>query len=62
MLKEGELGLITENSEEGIYAGMKQALQHPESFDTYIKRLQHYQMPFDLENSVKALTDIIDYL
>ncbi len=62
MLKEGELGLITENSQDGIYAGMKQALQHPESFDTYIERLQHYQMPFDLENSVKTLTDIIDHL
>jgi len=62
MLKEGELGLITENSEDGIYAGMKQALQQPESFDTYVERLQHYQMPFDLENSVKTLTDIIDHL
>ncbi len=62
MLKKGELGLITENSEDGIYAGMKQALQHPESFDTYIERLQHYQMPFDLENSVKTLTNIIDHL
>jgi len=62
MLNEGNLGLITDNSEEGIYQGMKQALQHPESFDDYQKKLTDYQMPFDLENSVKRIMDIIDDL
>ena len=62
MLGEGKLGLITDNSEEGIYKGMKQALQHPESFDDYQKKLTDYQMPFDLENSVKRITEIIDDL
>ena len=62
MLGEGNLGLITDNSEEGIYEGMKQALQHPESFDDYQKKLTDYQMPFDLENSVKRIMDIIDDL
>ena len=62
MLGEGNLGLITDNSEEGIYEGMKQALQHPESFDDYQKKLTDYQMPFDLENSVKRITEIIDDL
>lgn len=62
MLNEGNLGLITDNSEEGIYEGMKQALQHPESFDDYQKKLTDYQMPFDLDNSVKRITEIIDDL
>ena len=62
MLGEGNLGLITDNFEEGIYEGMKQALQHPKSFDDYQKKLTDYQMPFDLENSVKRITEIIDDL
>ncbi|WP_374441898.1 glycosyltransferase [Epilithonimonas sp.] len=62
MLNEGNLGLITDNSEEGIYQGMKQALQHPESFDDYQKKLANYQMPFDLENSVNRIMEIIDRL
>ena len=62
MLNEGNLGLITDNSEEGIYQGMKQALQHPESFDDYQKNLKDYQMPFDLSNSVNRIMDIIDHL
>ncbi len=62
MLNEGNLGLITDNSDEGIYQGMKQALQHPESFDDYQKKLANYQMPFDLENSVNRIMEIIDHL
>ena len=62
MLNKGNLGLITDNSEEGIYKGMKKALQHPESFDDYQKKLTDYQMPFDLENSVNQIMEIIDGL
>jgi glycosyltransferase involved in cell wall biosynthesis len=62
MLNEVNLGLITDNSDEGIYQGMKQALQHPESFDDYQKKLANYQMPFDLENSVNRIMEIIDRL
>lgn len=32
MLDDGKLGLIIENSEQGIYDGMKKALQNPEDF------------------------------
>lgn len=62
MLKDGKLGLIVENSEEGIYSGMKQALSTPNTFDNYQKELENYQMPFDLENSVQAMMKIIDEL
>ncbi|MFC6267105.1 glycosyltransferase [Frigoriflavimonas asaccharolytica] len=62
MLKDGKLGLIVENSEEGIYLGMKKALENPESFEKYSENLSEYEMPFNLENSVKTIVKIIDEL
>lgn len=62
MLEHGKLGLIVENSEDGIYFGMKKALQKPESFDVYQTNLEHYKMPFNLENSVNSIIKIIDEL
>lgn len=60
MLKDGELGLIVDNSEEGIYQGMKRALSQPEVFASYQQRLSNYEMPFNLNNSVKEIMRIID--
>ncbi|MGZ5196582.1 MAG: glycosyltransferase, partial [Kaistella sp.] len=62
MLENGKLGLIVENSEDGIYEGMKKALTNPESFDEYAKGLQSYTMPFNLENSVNSIIRILDEL
>lgn len=62
MLLDGALGLIVENSEEGIYQGMKKALTEPDAFKVYQEKLENYQPPFNLENSVKKITDIIDEL
>jgi glycosyltransferase involved in cell wall biosynthesis len=62
MLLNGKLGLIIENSEEGIYSGMKQALSTPNAFDNYQKELEKYQMPFNLENSVHTIMKILDVL
>ena len=62
MLKDGKLGLIVDNSEDGIYEGMKKALQDPESFNQYEEKLRDYEMPFKLENSVKSLIKILDEL
>jgi glycosyltransferase involved in cell wall biosynthesis len=62
MLENGKLGLVIENSEDGIYQGMKQALTNPESFDIYQKNLKDYKMPFNLENSVNSIMEIIDNL
>lgn len=60
MLNDGDLGLIVENSEEGIYEGMKKALTEPHFFEQYQEKLKHYEMPFNLENSVKKIMEIID--
>lgn len=62
MLENGKLGLITENSENGIYHGMKQALTNPEHFKFYQDNLEHYEMPFNLKNSVDKIMEIIDNL
>ena len=62
MLLNGKLGLITENSEEGIYLGMKKALTESQSFTTYQQELKAYQIPFSLRNSVDKIMDILDQL
>ena len=62
MLDDGKLGLIIENSEQGIYDGMKKALQNPEDFKKYESELENYKMPFNLENSVQKIVKIIDEL
>ena len=62
MLKGGELGLIVGNSEEGIYEGMKQVLTNPEISNSYQKKLENYNPPFNLENSVRKIQEILDEL
>lgn len=60
MLNNGELGLIVENSEEGIYSGMKKALLDSQDFEKYTDMLKDYEMPFNLENSVQKIVSILD--
>lgn len=60
MLENGKLGLIVDNSEEGIYQGMKKALTEPHLFENYQHELKTYEMPFNLKNSVKKIMSILD--
>ncbi|MEG1589406.1 glycosyltransferase [Chryseobacterium sp.] len=62
MLNNGDLGLIVENSEDGIYFGMKKALLDSPYFDQYANKLKDYEMSFNLENSVQKIISIIDDL
>ncbi|MPS74419.1 MAG: glycosyltransferase [Chryseobacterium sp.] len=62
MLESGKLGTIIENSERGIYEGMKMALTNPEVFQSYQNNLRNYEMPFNLKNSVDKIMEIIDNL
>lgn len=62
MLLDGKLGMIVENSEEGIYEGMKKAFTESFSFEKYQEELKDYEMPFNLENSVNSIMKIIDEL
>ena len=60
VLENGKLGLIVENSDQGIYEGMKKALTEPEFFEQYQENLKDYKLPFNLENSVNKIMEIID--
>ena len=60
MLNDGELGVIVENSEEGIYSGMKKALVNSQDFEKYTDNLKDYEMPFNLKNSVQKIISILD--
>jgi len=62
MLNDGELGLIVENSEQGIYEGMKNILTDPELGKTYQNKIANFTHPFSLENSVKKIEEILDEL
>lgn len=62
MLNNGKLGLIVDNSEQGIYEGMRKALTEPEEFQDFQKELTNFTPPFSLENSVKKIQEIIDQL
>jgi hypothetical protein len=54
--------LIVENSEEGLYEGLKKALQDHEIFLEFQQNLNNHVLPFSLENSVREIMDIIDGL
>lgn len=62
LLQDGKLGLITANSEDGIYEGMKQFLIHPELPKQYEKEIAETELPFVLEKSVAHLQEIIDHV
>lgn len=62
MLENGRLGLLVENSEEGIYQGMKQYLSEDKIFTEFQKEFQNYTPPFTLELSTQHFMNLIDEL
>ncbi len=62
LLQNGELGLIVQNSEDGIYQGMKRIMTEPELGKNYQNKIANFVPPFSLENSVKKIEEIIDHL
>ncbi|WP_431611635.1 glycosyltransferase [Chryseobacterium sp. 'Rf worker isolate 10'] len=60
LLQDGKLGNITENSEEGIYEGMKKFLTDKNITEEYKKQISQTELPFVLEKSVEHLQKIID--
>ncbi len=62
MLDNGELGLIVENSEDGIYEGMKRIITEPELARNYQNKIANFTQSFTLENSVKQIEEILDNL
>lgn len=62
ILQDGKLGKIVENSEDGIYKGMKEFLTQPEIAQKYKQNMNEKELPFTLENAVSKLTTILDHL
>lgn len=62
MLNDGKYGIITENSEDGIYDGMKKAISEKTAFNDISIKLEHAEMPFTLQNSVDKIMSTIDEL
>lgn len=62
MLNDGKYGIITENSEEGIYDGMKKAISDRNAFNEILLQLNHAEMPFTLQNSVEKIMNMLDEL
>lgn len=62
MLNDGKYGIITENSEDGIYLGMKKAISDRNAFNEILLQLNHAEMPFTLQNSVEKIMNMLDEL
>ncbi|PQA94376.1 glycosyl transferase [Chryseobacterium shigense] len=62
LLQDGKLGIITANSEDGIYNGMKKFLTNQELANHYEKEIAAADLPFVLQKSVAKLQEIIDQL
>ncbi|MBV8324690.1 glycosyltransferase [Chryseobacterium sp.] len=60
LLQDGKLGIITTNSEDGIYEGMKKFLTHKDLATAYEKEIASADLPFVLQKSVAHLQKIID--
>ncbi|WP_368250737.1 glycosyltransferase [Intestinibacter bartlettii] len=57
-----EYGLVVENSEEGIYKGIKKLLENRELLDYYKEKAIERGSFFSKEKTVKAVEDMIDSL
>jgi Glycosyltransferase len=57
-----EYGLVVENSEEGIYEGMKRMLSDPELLTHYKKQAALRGQSFSREETVKGVESLLDYL
>lgn len=57
-----EFGLVVENSEEGIYQGMKRMLSEPGLLEHYCAQASVRGQRFSKEETVKAVEDMLDSL
>lgn len=57
-----EYGIVTENSEQGIYEGMLKMLSSPDTLLYYKQKAQERGKLFSKENTVKAVEDMFDSL
>lgn len=59
MLGNNEYGVITENSEESLYEGIKNLLDHPSLLQHYKKKAHERGMLFNMQNTVSAVEKML---
>ena len=57
-----EYGLVVENSEEGVYQGMKRMLSNPPLLAHYKEKAKERGAFFHKEKTVRAVEDMLDRL
>lgn len=59
---DNEYGIVTENSEEGIYSGLKQMLNNPEKIKNYAELAAVRGQNFSTEKTVAAVQEVLESL
>lgn len=59
MLGDNEYGIITENDEDALYAGIKDLLDHPEKLAYYKERAAERGKRFSTEETVRAVEEML---
>ena len=54
-----EWGIVTENSEEALYQGIKDLLDHPDKLTHYKEKAIKRGKTFSTENTVRAVEDML---
>ena len=60
LLKEGECGMLIENSENGLYLGLKEALENLEQMKQYVPTALDRLQEFAPQNIIKEIERLID--
>ena len=61
ILGNSDFGIVTDNSEDGLYSGIKQMIQ-PGSLKEYSSRAKERGVLFDVDNSIKEVASLINNL
>ena len=60
ILRNGENGLLVENSEEGLYKGIKEIINSGELYMNYKNKAVEEGTKFGVDNFIKSLEEILD--
>ena len=61
ILGNSDFGIVTDNSEDGLYSGINQMIQ-PGSLKEYSSRAKERGVLFDVDNSIKEVASLINNL
>ena len=59
LLKGGECGIITDNSEEALYSGVKHMLDFPSELESYARKAKERGKDFNISELMKPIEDLL---